>query len=356
MRHALQTILWLLLQYLAPRHNAQIRFLKAQVQILRRRIPAGRVIPDPAERAELLRLGAECSHGVSEILEIVKPGTYRRWMNDAQRGRQPRRAGRPRLGQELRDLVVRLGRENVRWGCRRIVGELGKLGQTLSANSVKRILRSEGIHPTPEKQQKRRPPTPWSQFIESHLDSLVACDFFTKPVHTLRGRVDAYCLVVIHLASRKVFCSPATFHPDAGWLMQQARNASMWMGENVPHPRFLLLDNDRKFTNQFRAFWNSMGIRPLRLPIGAPQANAYVEAFIANLKAECLNHYVILSRSQLNYIVETWVQYYNTERPHRGKGIDNRVLDKDFAPRNHGPVRCRQLLGGLVRAYYRDAA
>lgn len=128
MSHAFQTVLWMLLQQFAPRHNAQIRFLKAQIQILRRRIPTERIVPNPDEKAELLRLSNEFSHDIGSVLEIVKPTAYRRWVNDAKKGIKPKRSGRPRITQELRALVVRMGTENLMWGYRRIVGELKKLG------------------------------------------------------------------------------------------------------------------------------------------------------------------------------------------------------------------------------------
>jgi hypothetical protein len=60
MSHAFQTVLWILFQFFAPRHNAQIRFLKAQIEILRRRLPGERIVPRPEEKAELLQVGAEC--------------------------------------------------------------------------------------------------------------------------------------------------------------------------------------------------------------------------------------------------------------------------------------------------------
>ncbi len=253
-------------------------------------------------------------------------------------------------------MVVRLGQENLLWGFRRIAGELKKLGYIVGTSSVKRILREHGIHPTPEKTQRRLPPMPWGQFLQSHMESLVAADFFTKTVHTLRGKFDAYCLVFIHLRSRRVFCSPATFNPDDAWVMQQARNAAMWMQEQNIQPSMLILDHDTKFTLHFRQFWKDMRVRPKRIPIKAPQANAFVESFIANLKGECLNHFIIFSRSQMNYVVQSWVSYYNTERPHRGKDIGNRVLAPDFKARKTGAVRCRQRLGGLIKSYYRAAA
>ena len=131
----------------------------------------------------------------------------------------PKPSGRPRLSQELRDLVVRMGRENLFWGYRRIVGELKKLGHAIGQASVRRILIEADVYPTPEKKWQRRPPMPWNQFIASHMESLVACDFFSKPVHTLRGKLDAYVLTFIHLGSRKVFCTPATFNMTNGVLI-----------------------------------------------------------------------------------------------------------------------------------------
>jgi putative transposase len=344
----------MIIQYFAPRHNAQVRFLKAQIEILRRRVPGGHIVPRPEEKAELLRIGAEFGQQVAPVLQIVKPETYRRWVNGARRGKQPKRSGRPPLSQELRDLVVRMGKENVLWGYRRIVGEMKKLGHAVGHASVRRILIVEGIHPTPEKKQHRQPPMPWNQFIASHMDSLIACDFFAKPVHTLRGKFQAYCLVFIHLGSRKVFCSSATFNPGDAWVMQQARNAAMWMQDNDIKPMMLLMDRDSKFGLHFRYFWKKMRVRPKRLPVGAPDANAYCESFLSHLKAECLNHFMIFSLSQMDYVVQTWVDHYLRERPHRSLG--NRVLDPNFRPQEKGTVCCRERLGGLIKSYYRGAA
>jgi putative transposase len=356
MTNALQTFLSLVIQYFAPRHNAQVRFLKAQIAILRKRLPREHIVPSPEEKAELLRLGREFGHDVAPVLDVVTLPTYRRWVNDARRGRKPKRSGRPRLSPDLRALVVRIGRENILWGYRRIVGELKKLGHTIASNSVKAILKEHNIHPTPEKIHRKQPPMPWGQFLQAHMETLVACDFFTKTVHTLRGKFDAYCLAFIHLKTRRVFCSPATFTPDEKWMMQQARNAAMWMQEEGIQPTMLIMDHDTKFTLQFRQFWRDLDVRPKQIPINAPQANAFAESFIANIKGECLNHFIIFSLSQMNYVVHSWTSFYNTLRPHRGKDIGNRVLDPNFTVRTKGVVRCRQRLGGLIKSYYRAAA
>jgi putative transposase len=294
-------------------------------------------------------------HSIQDVLEIVKPATYRHWLNQSCQGKSFKRSGRPRLAGEIRRLVVRMARANVLWGYRRIAGELRKLDLHLAPSSVKRILREFGIFPAPEK-AKKRPPIPWSIFIHAHLDSLISCDFLSKPVWTLRGKVDAYMLMFIALGSRKVYCSAATEHPDSAWVMQQARNASIWLDEIGVQPRFLIRDGDRKFPDQFKDFWKAQGVRVIRIPPRCPQANAFAENWIGGLKRECLNFFVCFSLPQLDHIVRSWVGHYNTRRPHRGFGMGNRVLDADFRPQKHGPVRCRKQLGGLIKSYYREAA
>jgi hypothetical protein len=134
------------------------------------------------------------------------------------RGGRPFKAvGRPRLTRGPRDVVVRIGSENLLWGYRRIVGELKKLGLHAGANSVRRILDDAGIHPSPERRRKQ-PALPWATFVRVHMESMVACDFFTKTVFTLRGPRKAYELIFIHLGSQRVFCSAPTYSPDAAWV------------------------------------------------------------------------------------------------------------------------------------------
>lgn len=110
-----------------PRHNAQLRLLTAQITILRARIPAQRIILSPAEKTELLRIGAECGHDIDRLLDVAKPATYKRWLAQM-RGWPPfQSVGRPRLTQELRDVSIRIGSENLFWGYKRIAGALNML-------------------------------------------------------------------------------------------------------------------------------------------------------------------------------------------------------------------------------------
>ena len=138
--------------------------------------------------------------------------------------------------------------------------------------------------------------------------------------------------------------------------MQQARNASMWLAEEGVTPRFLIRDGDRKFPDKFKDFWKAEEVRVIRIPPRAPKANAFSENWVGGLKRECLNFFMCFSLDQLHYITQTWVRHYNTQRPNRGIGINNNVLDEQFKPQCAGPVLCRQKLGGLIKEYYREAA
>ncbi|MDV7271417.1 integrase core domain-containing protein [Thioclava sp. A2] len=288
-------------------------------------------------------------------MEVAKPATYKRWLAQMRVGRPFKALGRPRLTQELRDVVIRIGSENLLWGYKRIAGELKKLGLYAGANSVKRILNEAGIHPSPEK-RKKKPALPWATFIRAHRETMVACDFFSKTVFTLRGPRTAYVLMFIHLGSRRVFCSAPTYAPDSAWVTQQARNALMWCEKQGITPEFLIRDADTKFSASFDTVWESETARVIQIPHRAPDANGFAESFISSLKRECLDFFVCFSRPQLDYILRTWVRHYNVERPHRGREIGNNVLQVDFRPTCDGPIRRRRQLGGIVTSYTREAA
>lgn len=314
-------ILSLALQWFQPRYNARLQILEAQIRILRSRIYANRIVPTPEEKAELLRLGGALDHEVAEVMHVVQPETYRKWVRQTRRGMAFKRSGRPRTPMATVNLVLRMAEENLRWGYRKIVGELKKVGISIGTSTVRTILKDSGVHPVPDKAFKK-PAIPWTTFVHAHMDSMVATDFFTKRVYTLRGVFTAYMLVFIHLGTRKVYCSPATYHPNGKWVVQQARNASMWLDDMGVKPRFLIHDRDRLFPNEFRKFWKSGGVRCIRIPFKAPRANAFAESWIESHKRECLNYFMCFSLDQLDYIKTTWVAYYNTLRPHRGGGYD----------------------------------
>ncbi len=298
--------------YYQPRYNAQVKFMDAQIRMLQSRLEQlgkDRIVPTPAERAELLNIGDALGHDVKDILRIVTFGTYKRWMREKKLGRTPKKSGRPRIEETTRALVRRLALENKLWGFRRIVGELKKLGIKLHPITVRNILREAEIFPDPKKGGKA-PPTTWTQFIHAHIDSFMATDFFSKNVWTFSGRRIAFCLVFLHLGTRKVFVSPPTFEPSHDWVKQQSRNAVLWLEKIGEEPLYMIRDNDKKYpADWLDEFWKSEGVEILRTPIAAPRANAFVEAYIGKMKRECLNHFICFGLEHLDTINKIWIRY-----------------------------------------------
>ncbi len=152
------------------------------------------------------------------------------------------------------------------------------------------------------------------------MNTMVACDFFCKEVKAITGSYMAYCLVFIHLESRKVWCSPATKHPNDQWVKQQAKNMSMWLNDHNIEMKYLIRDRDTKFTKGFDLIIRTEGTRIVQTPIMAPNANAFIECWIGSLRKECLNHFTCFSTKHFGYIANEYVAYYNDHRPHQSKG------------------------------------
>ena len=116
--------LHLLFAGFSARRDTHVRFLKAQVAILRRKLAGNRAIPSPDDRARLLAIGQELDHNIADVIGIVTPQTYCRWVEEPRTGRKPKRVGRPKVVRSVRELVTSLARQNGGWGYRWIIGEL----------------------------------------------------------------------------------------------------------------------------------------------------------------------------------------------------------------------------------------
>jgi hypothetical protein len=129
------------------------------------------------------------------------------------------------------ELILRLARENPRWGYLRICGECAKLGMKVSATSVRNILHRHGLGPAP----RRGGPT-WAEFLRSQAAGVLACDFFT--VETV-AVTRMYVLFFIELERRMVWLGGVTAHPTGEWVTQQARNLTMALGERAAQIQFV---------------------------------------------------------------------------------------------------------------------
>jgi putative transposase len=137
---------------------------------------------------------------------------------------------------------------------------------------------------------------------------------------TFCGVVELYLLFFLHIGSRRVIVSHPTANPDAAWVAQQARNASMQMPDWGLTASRVLIDNDRKFQSGFDAVFEGQGTAVQRVGPRAPNMNAYAERWVHTLRAECLDHFLVLGEAHLRHLVTEFVTHYNQDRPHQSRG------------------------------------
>src|SRR5450756_1862982 len=323
--------------------DVEIAVLRHQLEVLRRQV--SRLDLEPADRAVLALLSGLLPR-VRWSAFVVTPATILRWHRDLVRRRWTYpKLGRPPVGDQIREIVLRLAAENPRWGSLRIVGELRHLGVRVSASTVQRVLRQAGLGPAP-----RRGGPNWSTFLRTQAHAVLACDFFTVETFWLRR---LYVLFFIELGSRRVHLAGITTRPKGAWVTQQARNLTMTT--DLTAPRLLIRDRDTKFMRAFDDVFGSEGIRVIRTPVRAPKANAFAERFVRTVRQECLDWTMIRGRRQLGAGLEEYVEHDNRHRPHRGLDLAPPEPVPRAAPR-HGPVIRRPLLGGVINEYDRLAA
>jgi putative transposase len=327
----------------------EIVVLRHELAVLRRQVSRPRL--DEGDRVFLAAASQLLSRASRSF--FVRPDTLLGWHRQLVRrrwtsaGRQP---GRPAVSEQIRGLVLRLARENPRWGYQRIVGELAGVGVRVSATTVAKILRQAGVSPAGARAQLS-----WRDFLRAHADSIIACDFFT--VETLwLGRL--YVLFFLELGSRRVHLAGCTSNPDGRWTTQQARQLAWSLSERATPARFLIHDRDSNFSRAFDDVFQGESVEIIRTPFRAPQANAFAERWVGTVRRDCLDWLLIGSRRQLERVLRAYVDHYNTHRPHRSLGLKPptpgpglRLVGSDPPGRLYRSDR----LGGLIHEYARAA-
>jgi putative transposase len=194
--------------------DVEIAVLRHQLSVLRRQVKRAEF--RPADRAMLAALAQALPRAQWSIF-LATPGTILRWHRRlvTRKWTQPHpRGGRPPLAEHVMALILRLARENPRWGYRRIQGELNKLGISVSATSIRMVLLGNGRRPAP-----RRASVTWRALLRAQASGIVATDFFT--VETVR-LTTLYVLFFIELGTRQVRLAGVTRHPNGPWVVQLA--------------------------------------------------------------------------------------------------------------------------------------
>jgi transposase InsO family protein len=184
---------------------------------------------------------------------------------------------------------------------------------------------------------------------------MAATDFFTVEVWTVRGLVTYYVLFIMHLSTRSVHIAGVTTAPNGAYMKQVARNLTDVSDGFLLNSRYLIMDRDTKYTEDFRDHLDREGVKPVRCPVRAPNCNAFAERFVRSIKEECSDRMILFGEASLRRALREYVLHFHTERNHQG--VDNQLL-KPLATvsSTDEPIHCRERLGGMLNFFYREAA
>src|SRR5437899_10907100 len=296
------------------RHQQQvITYLIEENRVLKAHLGGRRLRLTDTERRRRAALAHPLGRQrLQEVATLVTPETLLRWYKRliAQKcdgSTHHRQRGRPRVAEEIEQLVIRMAEENATWGYGRIQGALANLGHHIDKLTVRNILRRHHLEPAP---QRRGGGMSWAQFLKLHWEVLAATDFFTVEVATWHGLVTYDVLVVMDLATRRVEIAGITPHPTAAYMQQCARQLTDPFDGFLLGKRYLIHDRDTKFTQAFDSLLKDSGVEPLVLPPRSPNLNAHCERFVRSIKEEALGQMVILGERALYYAIQQYLTHY----------------------------------------------
>ncbi|MBL7163226.1 MAG: transposase [Anaerolineales bacterium] len=342
-------------QSIRSKKDLKILILRKQLTILQRKVDKP-IKPNRSDKLilsvlakRLKKLSNQSTAHLQSVIRIFQPSTVMRWHRQLVRlkwtNKRINQGGRPPIDKELESLIVRMAKENPRWGYGKIEGELLKLGFVVPSSTIQIKLRKHNIQPAPD----RGGSTSWRHLLSHYKDQILATDFFTVETIALKT---LYVLFFIELGSRRVHISGVTPNPNQFWTSQQARNLLWEIDGADPSFRFLIHDNDKKFSTMFDTIFLSEGFHVIHTPYRAPNTNAFAERWIHSVREECIDHILIINAAHLRRVLLEYTNdYYNIARPHQG--ISQQTPIPRGQPSTKGPIYKRKILGGIIDDYYR---
>ncbi|MFD5658590.1 integrase [Streptomyces hirsutus] len=334
--------------------GVEILALRHQITVPERQLGGERVRFTPTDRAFPAALLHRLPRDVLRRPRLpVRPDTVLRWHRDLVARRhaawsRPKRPGRPRTVRSLRAPVLRLARENLPWGCRRLHGELLALGVTVAPSTVWEILREAGIDPSPQ-----RSSSTWADFLRSQAEALPAYDFFGTV--TLTG-TRPYVFAVIEHATRRIRVPGATAHPTAARVAPAAKNLVMDLEDTGCRARFLLRDRNGMFPALFDTVLADAGIEVVPTGVRMPRMNSITERWGQTCQRELLDRTLIWNQRHLLHALREFETFYHSHRPHQGianarplNPLPTPIADPDETARLD--IRRSDRLGGVLHAY-----
>jgi transposase InsO family protein len=315
--------------------------LRQQLAVLSRQRPR----PSLHRRDRFFWIGlSKLYSGWQSALVLVQPDTVVRWHRQGFRlwwrwKSSVKRAGRPPLDKEVRDLIGRMSRENPSWGAPRIQAELRLLGHEIAEATVAKYM---------ARPRQRKPPSQtWRTFLTNHTGTLASMDFFVVPTLTFRL---LYVFIILSHQRRHVVHIGITTRPTAVWVSQQLREAFPF----ETTPRYLIRDRDGIYGDEVQRCLAALHIEEVVTAPRSPWQNPYCERLIGSIRRACLNHVIILNERHLRRILTDYLSYYHKARPHMGLG-HNAPEPRAMEPLERGRIVAEPMVGGLHHRYRRCA-
>lgn len=294
----LQLLLATFAGWVSRQQGQVIDYLREENRVLKEQLRGERLRLTDDQRRRLAAKGKLLGRKLlRELATIVTPDTilasHRRLIAAKWTYPAKKRIGRPGIMKEIRSLIVRMATENSNWGYCRIQGALKHLGHRVARSTIAKTLKEHGIRPAPER------PTSWWTFLKAHREVIAGADFFTAEVWTTRGLTTYYVLFIMDIATRIVQVAGLTTNPNSDFMAQVARNLTDCQDGFLLGKRYLILDRDTKFTNEFKTILKGSGVRAIRISYQAPNMNAVAERWVRSVKAETLNRVILVGEASL---------------------------------------------------------
>ncbi|OVE79606.1 hypothetical protein BVY01_02020, partial [bacterium I07] len=274
---------------------------------------------------------------IKDNISIVRPKTVLRWQRDLIKKfwtfQTKKCVGRPSVPNDIKRLILNMKNDNLYWGNRRIQGELLKLGIALDEKTIRNILTDF------RRRGKIRKSLTWRQFLKVQIHSIYAMDFFT--IDTVFNQ-RFYVFFLLYHKSREIVQFAVTRNPTREFVRQQLIEFT----NGLNHVVYLIHDQAAQFDLNYVAY----GIKGIKISAYAPNMDAIAERFVGSVRLEVLDYYLLVSEQQIRKILQKYMDYFTTKRPHQG--IGQKVPD-GYQSQLAGKVQKLLILNGLCHHYYR---
>jgi transposase InsO family protein len=226
--------------------------------------------------------------------------------------------------------------DNLNWGYKKIQGELLKIGIKLDQKTIRNILydfRRKG---------KVNKSLTWKKFLKLQIHSIYAMDFFT--IDTILNQ-RFYILFILSHNTREILQYAITNNPTRVFVRQQLIEFEQKVNQVV----YMIHDQAAQFNINYIEY----GIKSIKTSVEAPNMNAIAERFVGSVRREVLDFYILVNERQVQKVLDEYINYYNSKRPHQGI---NQNVPRRYEPLLYGKVQKLPILGGLHHHYIRSAA